>query len=298
MKLGFLTACLPNVRLGDLIKWAKEYNFNMLEVACWPIDNARDYSGSSIEVDSLNRDKANKIREIFKINSVEISSLAYYDNNLDPNPEGRKKKLAHLRKVIDAANLLGVNLVGSFIGRDPHKTIKENFEEVKKVFPDILKYALDKGVRLMIENCPMENWQFEGLIGNIAYNPETWNQLFEIIPEKGFGLNFDPSHLYWQQIDYLSCIRQFKERIFHVHAKDTEIIHKGLSQDGIFGSGWWRYRLPGLGKINWSEFISVLKENDYDGVLSIEHEDPVWRGSEDKVKKGLSLGQRYLSQLI
>ena len=145
MKLGFLTACLPEVRIEDLANWAKGHGFDMLEVACRPMKNVRDYPGSSLDVVNLTPDKAAGIKEIFGTSALEISSLAYYDNNLDPDPEARKRKHAHLKKVIDAANLLGVDLVGTFIGRHPGKTIKENFDETGKVFPDLLKYASDKG---------------------------------------------------------------------------------------------------------------------------------------------------------
>lgn len=295
MKLGFLTVCLRGIKLENLVRWGKKYGFQMLEVPCPPIKNTGEYPGG-IDVANLKAEEADRIKEVFRTNSMEISSLAYYDNNLDPDLEKRKNRLAHLKKVIDVARLLGVNLVGTFIGRCYYKTVKENFSEVRKVFPDIVKYASDRGVRIMIENCPMENIPYEGVVGNIAYNPETWHQLFEIVPD--IGLNFDPSHFYWQKIDYLSCIREFKDKIFHVHAKDTEIIYKNLAREGIFGHHWWRYRLPGLGGINWSKFISVLGENGYDGVLSIEHEDPLWGGSDEKVKKGLILGQRHLSQFL
>ncbi|MCD5391031.1 sugar phosphate isomerase/epimerase [candidate division NPL-UPA2 bacterium] len=293
MKIGFLTACLRGLSLEELVKWARERGFQALEVACWPKISGRDYFASHIDVDKL---EAEEIKDLFKSNNLEISSLAYYDNNLDPDLSEREAKHSHLKKVVDAAQKLGVNLVGTFIGRDPGKTIEENFKEVAKVFPDLVIYAREKNVRLMIENCPMQGWQFEGLIGNIAYNPQTWDRLFEILPE--VGLNFDPSHLYWQGVDYLDCIGRFKEHIFHTHAKDAEVIDKEYSKNGIFGSNWWRHRIPGLGGINWAEFVSALQENGYDQVLSIEHEDPVWEGSEEKVKKGLILGQRHLSQFI
>jgi len=293
VKLGFLTACLKELSLEELVEWAKERGFEALEVACWPRVSGRDYFASHIDVANL---KAGEVKELFKNNGLEISSLAYYDNNLAPDPSAREAKHNHLKKVIDAAKELEVELVGTFIGRDPGKTIEENFKEVARAFPPLATYAKERGVRLMIENCPMQNWQFEVLIGNIAYNPQTWEKLFEILPE--VGLNFDPSHLYWQGIDYLDCIRRFKDRILHAHAKDAEIADRECSKNGIFGAGWWRHRLPGLGGIDWAEFISALQENGYDGVLSIEHEDPVWEGNEEKVKKGLILGKRHLMQFI
>ncbi|HAM39326.1 MAG TPA: sugar phosphate isomerase, partial [Elusimicrobia bacterium] len=143
------------------------------------------------------------------------------------------------------------------------------------------------GIRIMIENCPMEGWQVEGLPGTISYSPELWDEMFSVIPNKNFGLNFDPSHLYWLQIEYLQPIKRFSKYIFHVHAKDTEIIKDKLNDVSIYGKDWWQYRVPGLGEINWSKFIKALKEINYNGVVSIEHEDPIYSGTEEKIKEGL-----------
>jgi len=159
----------------------------------------------------------------------------------------------------------------------------------------------------MIENCPMESWLQFGLPGNFAYSPELWSALFNEVPAENFGLNFDPSHLYWLGIDYIQAVKYYSKKIFHAHAKDTEIIPEGKFRYGIFGrqidpqpwkSGWWRYRIPGLGEIDWQKFISTLQEYGYDYVLSIEHEDPVWEGTEEKVKSGLQMGLKHLRQFI
>ncbi|MGQ9630025.1 MAG: sugar phosphate isomerase/epimerase family protein [bacterium] len=299
MKLGFLTACLRSVPLEDLVKWSSENGFGALEVACWPLKSDRDYAGSSIDVKSLNKGKAEEIENLFSKNNIEISCLTYCDNNLSRDSRRRKENLDHLKKVIDAAQLLSVRNVSTFIGRDETKTIKENLEEAKRIFSDIVKYAEDRGVRIAIENCPMPGWQFEGLAGNVAYSPEIWDELFGSIPSESFGLNLDPSHLYWLGIDYIRAVKDYSSKIFHVHAKDTEILEDRLSRVGtILSRGWWRYRMPGLGEIEWGRFISALAEAGYDYVLSTEHEDPVWEGSEEKVKNGLILGRRYLSNFV
>lgn len=159
----------------------------------------------------------------------------------------------------------------------------------------------------MIENCPMEGWVKFATPGNYAYSPELWTALFNEVPSDSFGLNLDPSHLYWLGIDYLQVIKDFGEKIFHAHAKDTEILTEGQYEYGFFGrqiepipwkSGWWRYRIPGLGEIDWNRFISTLQDNGYNNVISIEHEDPVWEGSEEKIKNGLKLGFRHLSPFV
>ncbi|HEX2963742.1 MAG TPA: sugar phosphate isomerase/epimerase [Ignavibacteriales bacterium] len=307
MKLGFLTACLPKLKLEDLVKWASQEGFQSLELASWPVKSKRDYQARQIDAANFKPSDAERINALFSGHNLTISSLAYYDNNLHPNLKKRKEYHDHLKKVINTASMLGVNLVGTFVGGRPDKSPTDNMKEIGKVFRSLVKYAEDKGVRLMIENCPMEGWLKFATPGNYAYSPELWTALFNEVPSDSFGLNLDPSHLYWLGIDYLQVIKDFKDKIFHAHAKDTEILTEGQYEYGFFGrqiepipwkSGWWRYRIPGLGEIDWNRFISTLQDNGYNYVISIEHEDPVWEGSEEKVKNGLKLGHRHLSPFV
>ncbi len=299
MKLGFLTACLRGIPLEEIVPWAAANGFQALELACWPMKNDRDYASSTLDVTNLTPARADEVKALFAEHGMEISCLTYCDNNLAPDPAVRQHHLDHLRKVIDAAGLLGVQNVSTFIGRDPTRTEAENVDEAVKVFTPILEHAAERGVRIAIENCPMPGWQFEGLAGNIAYSPKLWDELFGRMPGDHFGLNFDPSHLWWLGIDPMKAIRDYADRIFHVHAKDTEILQERTYHVGVLlGRGWWRYRMPGLGEIPWARLISTLNEVGYDYVLSTEHEDPVWEGSHEKVKQGLILGRRYLSQFV
>ena len=307
MKIGFLTACLPRVGLEKLVPWAAEQGFRAIELAAWPVDSQRDYQAGQIDADRFTKKEAEKIKQLLADNRMIISAMAYYDNNLHPDLPKRNSFLNHLQKVIDAAQLLGVKLVGTFVGARADKTPGENMKEIGEIFRELTKYAADREVSLMIENCPMENWVKFGLPGNYAYSPELWEGLFNEVPAQNFGLNFDPSHMYWLGIDYLKAIKEFAPKIFHAHAKDTEMLPEGQYRYGLFGrqldpipwkSGWWRYRMPGLGSINWGRFVSTLQESGYNYVLSIEHEDPVWEGSEEKVKTGLKLGLKHLSQFV
>ncbi len=305
MKLGFLTACLPKIKLEDLVKWASAQGFQTLELAAWPAKSSRDYQAKQINAARFSKDDANSVKELFAKHNMEISAVAYYDNNLHPDKKKRSSYIKHLYNVIDTAALLGVELVGTFVGGRPDKKVSQIIKEIGQVFTPILKYASDKGIKIMIENCPMDNWVKFGLPGNYAYSPELWDALFNELPDDNFGLNLDPSHLYWLGIDPIQAAKDYASKIFHAHAKDTEILNDGVYNYGILGqqidanpwkSGWWRYRIPGLGEIDWQKFISTLQENGYDNVLSIEHEDPIWEGSEDKVKKGLQLGLKHLKQ--
>jgi sugar phosphate isomerase/epimerase len=307
MKLGFLTACLPKMKLDNLVQWAFEQGFQALELAAWPAKSSRDYQARQIDAANFTNDDAKRVKDLFNKYNMQISAMAYYDNNLHPDRQKRNSYLKHLRKVIDTAGKLNVKLVGTFVGSRPDKTPAQNMKEIGKVFREIVKYAEDRNVKVMIENCPMENWVKFGLPGNYAYSPELWDAMFNEVPSKNFGLNFDPSHLYWLGIDYIQAVKDYAPKIFHAHAKDTEILIEGEYSYGLFGrqidpvpwkSGWWRYRMPGSGEIDWRKFIQTLQEYKYDYILSIEHEDPVFEGTEEKVKKGLMLGYKHLSQFI
>ncbi|PLV58289.1 sugar phosphate isomerase/epimerase [Thermotoga sp. KOL6] len=303
MKIGFLTVALGTLRLEEIVDWASSVGFEALEIAAWPLSNERDFSATTIDVNTFTKEKAKDLKVLLEKKGMIISSLAYYDNNLDVNLEKRRFVNEHLKKVIDVASWLGVELVGTFVGRDVSKNVEENIKEFEKVFKPLIGYAESKNVRLMIENCPMVGWQEPEKIGNVFYSPQIWREIFRITPDS-FGLNLDPSHLYWLGIDYMKVIEEFSNRIFHVHAKDVEVKDDLLYNQGIFGyfgtnlhgKSWWEYRLPGFGEIDWSDFIRSLKKAGYDFVISIEHEDPVWSGTVEKSKKGLRMGLEFLKE--
>lgn len=303
MKLGFLTAALPDNTLEQAAKWGAENGFQAIEIACWPRGKAtRRYAGvTHIAVEELDKAQAKDIRSMLDGYGLEISSLAYYPNPLDPDKELREVVIAHLKKVIEAAALLEAPIVGTFVGKDKNRTVPENMEEYAKVWPPIVKFAKEHGVKIAIENCPMifsyDEWPGGN---NLATTPAIWKQMWEIIPEDNFGLNLDPSHLIWQMIDYERVVREFADKIFHVHAKDLHVDRDGLYQNGVLslGMGWQVPRLPGLGDVNWSAFISALTGVGYDFVISIEHEDRAFEGEEELVKRGFYLARDVLKPYI
>ena len=302
MRLAFLTACLPHRPLAEIIPWAAQQGFEALELAAWPADSSRDYMARHVAAESFSSDDAKRLRDLMEAHGLFISSLAYYDNHLHPDDARRSGYHAHLKRVIDAAELLGVSLVGTFIGSRPGSAA-ENIAAAAPLFREFLAYAADRGVRLMIENCPMPNWLTFGMPGNYAYSPELWDVLFNEIPDENLGLNFDPSHLFYLGIDHERAAREYASRIFHAHAKDAEFLAEGRYRYGVFSSqveqhgeaGWWRYRMPGKGCIDWASFMRTLEEVGYDYVLSIEHEDPEYEGSEERVMEGLRLGLAHLT---
>lgn len=302
MKLGFFTAALPDMELEQVAEWAAESNFETLEIACWPTGKAeRRYAGvSHIDVASLDKTGANDIRAMLDNLGLDISSLGFYPNPLHPDAAVRDAAFSHIKKVIDAAVLLEVPIVGTFIGADQSKSAAENLETFATLWPPIIKYAGERDIKIAIENCPMlwhDTWPGGQ---NVAYSPTIWKKMFEIIPDDNFGLNYDPSHLIWQFIDEVQPIKEFRDRIFHVHAKDMEIDRDRLAHDGILsaGVGWAIPRLPGLGETRWSQLIAALYAIGYDYVISIEHEDRAFEKTEELVKRGFYLTRDYLRPWI
>ena len=299
MKLGFFTAALPGNTLEQAAKWGAESGFQAIEIACWPLEKAnRRYAGvTHIDVTTLNKAKAKEIRKMLDGYSLPISALGYYPNPLHPDAEHRNTVIAHLYKVIEAAVLLEVPVVGTFIGKDKDRTVPDNLEQYARIWPPIVKFARDHGVKIGIENCPMLFSYDEWPGGtNLASTPAIWRKMWEIIPDDHFGLNLDPSHLILQMIDYERVVREFSSRIFHVHAKDLHIDREGLYNYGVLsqGLGWQVPRLPGLGDINWQKFFAALSAARYDYVVSIEHEDRVFEGDEELVKRGFYLSRDVL----
>ncbi len=301
MKLGFLTAAFPTLTLEEVARWAHENGFEALEIACWPASGSevRRYAGvSHIDVDNLD---AGAVRDLLRRHDLEISSLAYYPNNLDPDAATRDAANAHLRQVIEAAEKLEVAVVGTFVGRDQHRDVEESLEDFKNAWPGIVDFARQHHVKIAIENCPMifslDEWPGGK---NLAYSPAMWRRMFEIVPDDNFGLNLDPSHLVWQFIDYTRVVRDFASRIFHVHAKDLEVDRDGLYEHGVMslGMGWQVPRLPGLGEVRWDRFISALYGIGYDGVVSIEHEDRNFEGDLELVKRGFLLARNTIRPLV
>jgi sugar phosphate isomerase/epimerase len=299
MKLGLMSAAFPAMPLDKLAEWAAGNGFEMLEVACWPPSKAeRRYAGvTHIDVTEMTQQGARDVLDLMERHNLQISSLAYYPNPLHPDPDHRQMVADHLKKVIAAAEMLHVPIVGTFVGRDKHRTIEDNLGEFEKVWPPLMKFANDHGVKIAIENCPMifSNDEWPGG-DNLATTPDIWRRMWEIIPDPGFGLNLDPSHLVWQMIDYTRVVYDFGPRILHVHAKDMRIDREQLYQRGVLslGMGWEVPRLPGLGEVRWDQFIAALYAVGYDYVVSIEHEDRAFEGMEDLVKRGFLISRDVL----
>ncbi len=303
MKLGLLTAPFEDTSLTEVATWSANNGFSALEVACWPDTGGerRRYAGTShINVDGLTAAQGRDIVDELHDKGIEISGLGYYPNPLHADSSHREEVVDHLMKVITAAGTMGLKVVNTFVGGDRTLNVDANWERATEILTPVVDHAKGQGVQLCFENCPMIFSYDEWPGGhNIAYSPKIWRRIFEQWGED-VGMNFDPSHLIWQFIDQTRFIKEFGPHIAHVHAKDLMVDHDGLYEHGIMsaGMGWQVPRLCGLGDVDWPNFFSGLYRVGYDGPIIIEHEDRLFEGTDEKVKRGFLLARDVLEPFI
>lgn len=305
MILGLVSAIADTMNYDEMIDFVAEAGLECVEVACWPAGKAeRRYAGvSHIDADRVLSDDAyaRHLVDYAEEKNVKISSLAYYPNTMDGDLDKRAAAVEHIKKLVKASAKLGVNMVTTFIGRDQTKTVEENLELVKEIWPPIIALAEEQGVKIAIENCPMlfgpDQWPGGQ---NLMTTPAIWRKVFEILPSKNLGINYDPSHFVWQMIDYIQPIYEFKDKIFHVHYKDIKLYPDRLQQVGIMGYplDFMSPKLPGLGDVDWGKYVSALTDIGYKGYTCIEIEDKAFEGSVEDVKKSVLLSARYLRNFV
>lgn len=303
MKFGLLSSILDGWNFEEVIDFASENGFRCVELACWPAGKAeRRYAGvSHIDIEGLNEEKIQYILKYCSDRNVEISSLAFYPNTMDPNPEARQASINHLMKLIDASAALGVNMVTTFIGRDQSKSVEENLKLVGEIWPPILRHAEEKNVKVAIENCPMLFGEDQWPGGqNIMTSPVLWRKIFDILKSDNLGINYDPSHFVWQMMDYIVPIYEFRDKIFHVHFKDIKLYPEKLKKCGVmaYPLDYMSPKIPGLGDINWSKFVSALTDIGYDGAAVLEIEDKSFENSKQDIIDSILLSKRYMSQFV
>jgi len=303
MKLGFVSAILPDLSFEDVVQLASAEGYSCVELMCWPKGKAeRRYAGvTHLDVTGFSAARAAEVKATLQEAGISISGLGYYPNPLAADEAEAQVYRDHLKEVIRAAALLSVPVVNTFIGRDPTKSLAENWPRFCAVWPPLVEFAETHGVRIAIENCPMLFTGDEWPGGkNLAYAPATWRRMFAEIPSPSFGLNYDPSHLVWQRMDYLKPLREFAARIFHVHAKDVRVDQERLDDVGILAAPleYHAPKLPGLGEVNWGRFFSVLGDTGYDGPVCLEVEDRAYEGSLARRKAALRQGRQFLSQFL
>ena len=303
MQLGFVSAILPELSLKQVLQQASRIGYDCVEVMCWPKGKAtRRYAGvTHIDVANLDKKQIKKIASLVKQTGVQISALGYYPNPLVASPTESRFYVEHILKIIEAAPLLGLNTINTFVGRDQNKTIEENWDRFVEVWTPIVEAAEKRKVKIGIENCPMSFTKSEWPGGqNLAISPAVWARMFATIPSDYFGLNYDPSHMILQQMDVVAPIRDFSSKFFHVHAKDLKIDQHRLDQVGIFAHPnlWHTPKLPGLGQVNWGAFFSTLSDTGYAGAVCVEVEDRAYEGPLERRLAALEQSYRYLKQYM
>lgn len=303
MKLGFISSILDTSSFEDVIDTAAALGYECVEMACWPKEKAaRRYAGiTHIDMEALTEEKILSIRQYCQKKQVEISALAYYPNTLTDDLEQRQKAVNHLKAMIAAAPKLNVHTVTTFIGRIQTLTVEENLKVFQEVWTPIIRFAEKYKVKIAIENCPMlfgpDQWPGGQ---NLMTTPAIWRKAFELIPSDYFGLNYDPSHFVWQQIDYIRPLYEFRNKIFHVHYKDIKVYQDRLNDVGTmaYPLDYMSPKLPGLGDVDWGKYVSALTDIGYNGYSCIEIEDKAFEDSSERVLDALRLSYRYMRQFV
>lgn len=305
MKLGLLSSILDSWTYEEVIDIAAGMNFRSVEVACWPQGKAeRRYAGvSHIDAVRVLEDDgyAESVLSYAKARGIEISSLGYYPNPLDSNADKAEAAVKHIGALIKASNKLGVGMVTTFIGRDQRKTADENLPLVKKVWTPLLDLAEKENVKVAIENCPMlfgpDQWPGGQ---NIFTSPENWEKVFDTLRSDRLGINFDPSHFIWQQLDYVKAVHDFSDRIFHVHFKDIKLYPEKLKKVGVmaYPLEYMSPKLPPYGDVDWASFVGALTDIGYEGHAAIEIEDKAFEGTKVKILDSIRITKKYMENFV
>ena len=303
MQLGFVSAILPELSLNDVAKCAAGAGYSCVELMCWPPSKAeRRYAGvTHVDVADFTPAKADEVNGIMSAHRIGISGLGYYPNPLTPDQAEASQSVEHIRKVIRATSLLGLKRMNTFVGRDWTRSVDENWPRFRETWKPLVKFAEDHDVRIGIENCPMLFSKDEWPGGkNMATTPAIWRRMFDDIPSMTFGLNYDPSHMIWQRMDYLKPIREFADRLVHIHIKDVRIDNHKLDDVGILAhpNQYHTPKLPGLGDVNWGQFFSALNDVGYRGPACVEVEDRAYEDSLDSRKIALKQSAVFLRNFI
>jgi sugar phosphate isomerase/epimerase len=303
MQLGFVSAIFPELTLDQVMHFAAAAGYSCVEVMCWPPGKAeRRYAGvTHLDVTSFDAEAVKRVHEQVRTHEVSISGLGYYPNPLSPDKAEAELAVAHLHRLIDAAADLGINLVNTFSGRDPALSVDANWPRFLNTWRPLVRHAEERNVRIAFEHCPMLFTADEWPGGkNLVTSPALWRRLFNDLPSPNLGLNFDPSHFIWQQMDYLAPLYEFRDRLFHVHAKDARLDRKALDDHGVlaYPTLWHTPKIPGLGDVRWGAFFGALSDVGYDGPVAVEVEDRAFEGSLEKRKESLRISQRFLQQFV
>ena len=303
MQLGFVTAIVPDADLKQVFQTAASIGYECVEVMCWPVGKAtRRYAGvTHIDANALDDAAVDSINALQEEFGVSISGLGYYPNVLTPDGEESEQAVRQIRSVIQAADRLGIRTMNTFVGRDWTKSIDDNWPRFLEIWKPIIRLAEEHNVRVGIENCPMFFTNDEWPGGkNLAISPAIWQRMFNDIPSDHFGLNYDPSHMIFQHMDYVAPMREFADKLFHVHAKDVRVDRARLDRVGVLANPneWHSPKLPGMGDVNWGQFFSALTDSGYNGPVCVEVEDRAYEASQDDCVRALQQSYNFLRNYV
>lgn len=300
---GFVSAILPDLPFEEVIRFARDAEYKCVELCCWPVGKAeRRYAGvTHLDVADLTEARIAEVKACLAGNGVFLSALGYYPNPMEADAERAAYFRDHIRRVIVAAARLGLKNVNTFIGRNQALDEERNLKLFAEVWPPLVKFAADHGISIGIENCPMYFTNDEWPKGqNLAYSPAIWRRMFEIIPDANFGLNYDPSHLLWMQMDYVKPLREFTSRLHHLHLKDAHVHRDRLDEHGILANPlkFHTPKLPGRGDIDWDAYFATLVEVGWKGPVVVEVEDKDYEGSLEDRKRSLVECREFLRKWV
>jgi sugar phosphate isomerase/epimerase len=301
--VGFVSAILPDLGFEEVIRFAQATDYRCVELCCWPLGKAeRRYAGvTHLDVATLTPATAAEVNACLRTHGVFLSALGYYPNPMDADADRAAFFQEHLRRVIVAAQRLGLRNVNTFVGRNQLLNEEENLKLFGQIWPPLVQFAAEHGIAIGIENCPMYFTYDEWPKGqNLAYSPALWRKLFEIVPAPNFGLNYDPSHLLWMQMDYLKPLREFTSRLHHLHLKDAHVQRDRLDEHGILANPLTFHtpKLPGRGDIDWARYFATLRDIGWQGPVVVEVEDKDFEGSLESRQESLREARQFLRQWI
>ena len=290
MRLGLYHSCFLSWDLEKLFSWMAQQGMKDVELHGGP-------RYSQVDWRAIAKGRTGGLPHLTEKYDIQIIDIMYGGFPfLDPDPQRREQAVEGAMTLLAAARHLDIPSVSVFTGRDPLLSIEQNLDRMEDVFPRLLDFAAQQDVSILLENCPMsQDWPPSH---NIAFSPLIWQEIFERFDSAYFGLNFDPSHLVWQDIDYLSAAWEFRDRISLVQAKDSLRLPHVQRRAGILDGRFWEHRIPGRGEVDWNRLTTTLMASGYGGPLIIEHEDPYSSGSVEATERGVFATMMHLQPLL
>jgi sugar phosphate isomerase/epimerase len=252
MKIGFYSAVFHDLPIEEVADWAAEEGFDCLEI---------DFNRHIVESAKLE-----KVVDTVRKNGLEVSSITLFGFLLTSDRSQQEKIRETAKNLVLAASAAEVFATVFFSGRDESLPVVDNYKSLADFLNLLEEESSPSATKIVLENWP-------GFHKNsIATTPEGWRTLFARLESTRIGLEFDPSHLLIQGIESLAAYAEVQERVFLIHVKDAKLHPEKVQSEGYYGA-WWNYRLPGLGDLDWNNFLGSLQQSQYSGPLIIEHED-------------------------